>query len=58
MESIEPLVPWRFIGAVVAIKEPVMKLVEEITELDTTDPADFKLFKARMRCRRSDAVVE
>ena len=58
MERVEPFIPWRLVGAVVAIKKPVMKLVEEIADLDTTDAANLELFKTGMGCRCANAVVE
>ena len=58
MERVEPAVPGRFPGAVIAVEIFVMQLVEEIAQLNAVLAFHFQFLKPRMRGRRTDTVVK
>jgi len=51
MERSEPFVPGHFPGAVIAVKEPVMQLVKEITKLKPGLIPEFHMLEPGMGCR-------
>ena len=58
VERVEPLVPRRFPCAVIAVKEPVVQLVEEVPHLNALGARHFHTFETRMGCRGADPVVK
>ena len=58
MEGAKPFVPRRLASAVIAIKEPVVKLVKEVTDFEVQPAAQLHLFESCMGSGRTDPVVE
>lgn len=56
VKTAEDLVPWRFVGTVVAVTKAMVQLMHEITELQTEKAGQADAVITAVRGRPSDGV--